>query len=285
VIPSRKPFLAETSSTLQNPPMRFLTVLPLLASTLLSLPAQAVLQGTTTRDPNGLRRSVVSVENSAGELCSGAVIGPDLVLTAAHCMMDQASYRVMAVNRSFRPRSFRVVATTVHPAFVPGTTPRTQPGVDLAILKLETPLGPEFTPLDPTLSGRVETGGTVTLAGFGVLSERLRRTARVLRQTDLVSLGPVDVANRVLIVADRNNLAQTTGAGACRGDSGGPVLAGRPGGYRLFGITSWSSGALRTREPSACGGLTAVTPIADHIGWVMEGIRMLDGIEGEWTRR
>jgi len=101
----------------------------------------------------------------------------------------------------------------------------------------------------------------------------------------LVSLGPVEVSNRVLIVADRTNLAETTGAGACRGDSGGPALAGGPGGYRLFGIISWSSGALRTREPRACGGLTAVTPVADHIGWVMEGMRSLAAIDGEWTRR
>ncbi len=265
--------------------MRLLPILSLITLTLLAGPAQAVLQGTTSRDPNGLRRSVVSIENSAGELCSGAVIAQDLVLTAAHCMTDQASYRVVAVNRSFRPRSFAVVAMAVHPAFVVGTTPRTQPGVDLAILKLDRPLGSDFTPLDPNAAGRIGTGETVTIAGFGVLSERLRRTARILRQTELVSLGPVEVANRVLIVADRNNLAETMGAGACRGDSGGPVLTSPQGGYQLLGIVSWSSGAMRTARPSACGGLTAVTPISEHIGWIREGVRMLDDMNGGWTRR
>jgi hypothetical protein len=265
--------------------MRFLPILSLAALACLADPAQAILQGTTSRDPNGLRRSVVSIENSVGELCSGAVIAQDLVLTAAHCMVDQASYRVIGVNRSFRPQSFRVIATAVHPAFVPGTTPRTQPGVDLAILKLDRPLGFDFTPLNPNTAERIGTGETITIAGFGVLSERLRRTARILRQTDLISLGPVEVANRVLIVADQNNLAETTGAGACRGDSGGPILSGQQSGYRLLGIVSWSSGALRTREPSACGGLTAVTPIADHIGWIREGVRILNGMDGEWTRR
>jgi secreted trypsin-like serine protease len=265
--------------------MRTLPFLALAALTLFAGPAQAVLQGTPNRDPNGLRRSVVYIENSEGELCSGAVIAQDLVLTAAHCMMDHAGYRVVGVNRSFRPQAFNVVATAVHPAFVQGTTPRTQPGVDLAILKLGRPLGPDYTPFDLRAPGRIDTGAPVTIAGFGLLSERAKRTARTLRQTNLVSLGPVQVANRVVIVADRDRLAETTGAGACRGDSGGPILSPTAGGYRLAGIVSWSSGALRTRDPSACGGLTAVTPISEHIGWIAQGIQALDGIPGAWTRQ
>ena len=269
--------------------MRFLPALApalaLAACALLPGPAHAILLGAASRDPNGLRRSVVSIENSIGELCSGAVIAPDLVLTAAHCLTDQASYRVVAVNRAFRPQRFRIVAAAVHPAFVPGTTPRTQPGVDLAIVKLERPLGQDFVPFDPSLSGRIDAGEGATIAGFGVSSERLKGTARTLRQTNLVSLGPVQVANRVLIVVDPQRLAETTGAGACRGDSGGPILAAGPGGYRLYGIISWSSGALRTRVASACGGLTAVTPVAEHFGWIASAARGLSSPEGAWARR
>ncbi len=246
--------------------------------TIVSFPALAITRGEVARNPNGLRQSVVRVESSTGEMCSGAVIAPDLVLTAAHCVDESASYRVVVIDRRFRQRSVRAVAAAMHPAFVPGTTPRTQPGVDLAILKLARPLGPDYTPLDPSLAGTIETGERVTIAGFGLLSERQRRTARTLRQVDLVSLGPVEVANRVVIVTDRARLAETTGAGACRGDSGGPILSAGPGGYRLIGIESWSSGALRTRDPSACGGLTAVTPVAEHLAWIMQAVRALDGV-------
>ena len=263
--------------------MRALPALALAVVTLVATPAWAVLQGATSRDPNGLRRSVVSIESSTGELCSGVVVAPDLVLTAAHCMTDRAAYRVTALNRAFRQQRFNVAALAVHPTFVPGTTPRTQPGIDLAILKLDRPLGPEFLALDPTQAGRIDVGDGVTIAGFGVLSERVRRTARTLRQTNLVSLGPIEVANRVLIVVDRNRLAETAGAGACRGDSGGPILAATQTGYLLYGITSWSSGPLRSRQPSACGGLTAVTPIAEHLGWISSSMRSLNGRNGSWT--
>jgi hypothetical protein len=260
--------------------MRALPLLALAAFSLAASPASAILQGVTSRDPNGLRRSVVSIENSLGELCSGVVVGRDLVLTAAHCVMDRAAYRVTALNRAFKRQRFKVAALAIHPTFVPGTTPRTQPGIDLAVVKLDRPLGPDFLPLDPRAAGRIDVGDQVTIAGFGVLTERARGTARTLRQTNLVSLGPIEVANRVLIVADRNRLAETTGAGACRGDSGGPILAATGGGYQLYGITSWSSGALRSPRPTACGGLTAVTPVAEHLRWIMGSMQSLNGA---WT--
>ncbi|WP_134497639.1 S1 family peptidase [Microvirga pakistanensis] len=265
--------------------MRALSFLFLIAFTFLTSSAQAVLLGSASRDPNGLRRSVVFIENSVGELCSGALVGPDLVLTAAHCVTDAASYRVVAVNRAFKPQRIRVVALIMHPSFVLGTTPRTQPGVDLAMLRLERRLGPEFLPLDPTLSGRIGLGDPVTIAGYGISNENRRGTARVLRQANLVSLGPIEVANRVQIVADPERLAETSGAGACRGDSGGPILAATQQGYLLYGIVSWSSGALRTSGRTACGGLTAVTPIAEHLGWIRQAASNLIAIDGAWTRR
>ena len=237
---------------------------------LASLPALAVTGGAVVSDPNGLRRSVVQIENSGGELCSGAVIAPDLILTAAHCVLQRANYRVTVVDRRFRRVAVKAIAAALHPSFVPGTTPRTQPGIDLAILKLATPLGPEFTPFQGigNATGLGE-GDIVDLAGFGLSAEDRRNSARVLRQTRLVSLGTLEAANRVVVVADGQRLAETTGAGACRGDSGGPILrAGLGGGYQLLGIVSWSSGALHSRTSTACGGLTAVTPVSEHGRWI-----------------
>ena len=262
---------------LHNDRMRSL-LRPLCAGLLaVASPAHAVVRGEVARDPDGARASVVRVESSRGELCSGALIAADLVLTAAHCVLDRASYRVVAVDRAFRQRTVRAVAAAMHPEFVPGTTPRTQPGVDLAILRLETPLGSDFMPLDPRATGRVGRGQAVELAGFGIAGEDQRKSGRVLRQTRLVSLGTLQVANRVHVVADQDRLAMVQGAGACRGDSGGPVLQDG----RLVGIVSWSSGALKARTLTACGGLTAVTPIADHASWIAASANTLNRIAPE----
>ena len=239
---------------------------------LVPLSAQAVVQGQVARDPDGLRASVVRIESTQGEICSGTLIAPDLVLTAAHCVMHRAGYSVVAVDRAFRQRRIGVAAATMHPEFVPGTTPEEQPGVDLALVKLAQPLGADYMPLDPRGGGSIGTGDAVDIAGFGVVAENRRNTARTLRQAHLVSIGSLQVANRVTVVTDRRRFAETAGAGACLGDSGGPILAGGPGGYQLLGVVSWSSGALRQdpKARTACGGFTAVTPLAEHTGWIAE---------------
>jgi len=266
--------------------MRARFCLTILALAALVSPAEAVLQGTSSRDANGVRRGVVAVENSVGELCSGVLVAQDIVLTAAHCVTDQASYRIVSVNRAFRTQALNVVAVLAHPAFIPGTTPRTQPGVDLALLKLERPLGSDFVPYDPRLATAITDDDRVTVAGFGLLAEKRKGTARTLREAALVANGTVEAANSVQIAVDPRRRAETSGAGACHGDSGGPVFTGPPSDHRLSGIISWSSGPMRPPGgASLCGGMTAITPLADHLAWVTSATRKLTGPEGTWSRR
>ena len=52
-------------------------------------------EGRTSRDPGGLRASVVRIESTQGEICSGTLITQDIVLTAAHCVMHKAGYNVV----------------------------------------------------------------------------------------------------------------------------------------------------------------------------------------------
>jgi secreted trypsin-like serine protease len=231
-------------------------------------PALAVVGGTNTRDAWGVRATTLRVETSQGELCSGAAIAPELVLTAAHCLIGGGSVTVVSLDQRFRPRQHAVLAVLPHPSFVPGTTPRTQPGADLAVLRLATPLPDDIQPL--TLGGGLWQGETVTMAGFGLGSENNKKSARRLRETRLVNAGNYTTSNTVKVAVDTEKKGETPGAGACRGDSGGPVLRGEARSRDLVGIVSWSSGPLNSRVRRICGGFTAITPISEHRAWISE---------------
>ncbi len=262
--------LVHPVGTMASPHLVFVLAIALVAGT---VPALAVVGGSASQDVRGARASTLRVETSRGELCSGAVIAPELVLTAAHCLMGGGSVSVVSLDTRFRARRHAVVAVLPHPSFVPGTTPRTQPGADLAMLRLAAPLPADIQPV--TLGGSLWQGESVTMAGFGLSVETNKSTARRLRETRLVNAGNYTTQNTVKVAVDAEARGETPGAGACRGDSGGPVLRGDVRSRDLVGIVSWSSGPLNTRERRICGGFTAITPISEHRGWITESAARL----------
>lgn len=245
-------------------------------------PALAVVGGQPSRAVDGARAWTLRVETSRGELCSGAVIAPELVLTAAHCLMGGGSVSVVSLDTRFRARRHAVAMVLPHPSFVPGTTPRTQPGTDLAVIRLATPLPRDIMPL--TLGSGLGQGETVAMAGFGLGVETNKNTARRLREATLVNAGSYTTANTVSVAVDTERRGEAPGAGACRGDSGGPVLRGSGRSRDLVGIVSWSSGPLNSRVRRICGGFTAITPIGDHRDWISQASAQLLGIGGPRRR-
>lgn len=241
-------------------------------------PAAAVVGGSTSRGVDGARAWTLRVETSRGELCSGAAIAPELVITAAHCLMGGGAVSVVSLDRRFRDRRHAVIAVLPHPSFVPGTTPRTQPGADLAVLRLAGPLPRDIAPL--SLGGGLSQGETVTMAGFGLGVENNKNTARRLREARLVNAGNYTTANTVKVAVDTRAQGEAPGAGACRGDSGGPVLRGTAASRDLVGIVSWSSGPLNSQVRRICGGFTAITPVGEHRAWISDASARLLALGG-----
>src|SRR5690349_22040598 len=86
-----------------------------LSAVLLALPAAAIKGGHPSLDPSGLRRHVVQIKGPGGTQCTGTIVGPRLVLTAAHCFLaGRGDYTIRALDPQFRFRFANGVQVALH---------------------------------------------------------------------------------------------------------------------------------------------------------------------------
>ena len=83
---------------------------------LLSVPAHAIVGGGAP-STEGVARSVVTIVGSRGNFCTGALIAPKLVLTAAHCVPSGADYKIVEYGADRQPSLQDVKSVAVHPGF------------------------------------------------------------------------------------------------------------------------------------------------------------------------
>jgi hypothetical protein len=247
--------------------LRALTALTCIVVT--TLPAPAIVGGASPA-PDEVARAVVLIVGSRGNFCSGAALAPDLVLTAAHCVLPGADYRIVEYDSGQQPQLRSVARVLTHPKFDPAAARRHRATADVALLKLEAPLS-RVTPA--TLYGpgfTVAPGDTFMVAGQGVAAQGDGKSGGTVRAAKLVTTGrPGTLQIRLFDAATRGERA---GLGACTGDSGAPVFSATSGGLRIVGVVSWSTGPQNTE---GCGGLTGVTPLTLYGDWITATAKIL----------
>jgi hypothetical protein len=220
-----------------------------------SAPAHAIVSGADDQGP--LSRATVMVLGAGGGMCSAVVIARDVVLTAAHCVTGAPEHRVYFRDETGQPAFIEPTAKAVHPGYDAKAIEARRRSIDLALLRLPRSLPARFG--TATLSvAAVTRGALVAIGGYGVAREgdaRSTGTYRVARVPVVEPHGP----SRILVWASG---AEHGGAGACEGDSGGPIT--RDSGGSVFAITTWATGM----KGRACGHYSQGVLLAPQRAWI-----------------
>ncbi|MET0277331.1 MAG: S1 family peptidase [Pseudorhodoplanes sp.] len=243
-------------------------VLTIAVSALLSASPACAIVGGAPPTTEGIGRTIVTIVGSRGTFCSGALIGPRLVLTAGHCVQGGTEYRIVEYDAAHKPQLKTVRRAAAHPGFNMQAIQAHRASSDVALLELEAPakdgipavLGVPQLPLAP--------GNAFTIAGIGVTIRGDGRSGGVVRTAPLVATGkPGSLQIRLV---DPLTQGAKQGLGACTGDSGGPLFEQQAAGQVIVGVISWSTGA---NGGGGCGGMTGATPLTLYRDWIAQTAR------------
>lgn len=196
---------------------------------------------------------VLAAGPGRGGFCSGVALGSRVVLTAAHCVAAPHTTRVHYRDASGAPVLIEAARIARHPRYRANAIAARAPSVDLALIETREDLPDALSPA-AIAEGPRATGARVEVAGFGVTREGRPETSGRFRSATLSLRGPL---SNLLLWLDGD-------AGACTGDSGGPVFADGA----LVALTAFAEGA----GGKACGKLTQAVRLAPHRGWIEEVI-------------
>lgn len=222
-------------------------------------------------------------EGKGGFVCTGTVVSPRVILTAAHCVENiqrgtftpPSRYAVAtgttSPSKALGENVFRVVENHVFPGFDPGRLRG-----DAAILVLDRPTtAPPIALADPADAALYAGGDPIQLAGWGLTGPNAAKGPKSLRATTMVVQPPsfCERKTRRYYSPFSSSVqfcaldAPTKKSGGCFGDSGGPAIGQRPDGTPVeLGIVSTGGPFCNPQYPNV---LTRADTVST---WVAEWV-------------
>mgnify|MGYP005817202685 CR=1 FL=1 len=246
--------------------MKIIAIVPALAL-LASTPASAIVGGGVP-SAEGVGRSIITIVGSRGNFCTGALIAPKVVLTAAHCVQPGADYKIVEYGPDRQLQLKDVKSVAIHPAFRMDAMVAHRATADIALLQLAAPTAGKAPAALGAPNIPVIVGGRFTIAGIGVTVRGDGKSGGTVRVAGLIATGQPGTLQIRLV--DPLSRGARDGLGACTGDSGGPVFEDKQTGPAIVGVISWSTGP---NNSAGCGGITGVTPLTLYRDWILQTAR------------
>ena len=228
-----------------------MAILTILSRAALCVMLIFAFRGAASAEESALRRLDTSDEsrgwNAVGRLnmgsrsfCTGALIAPNLVLTAAHCLFDSRSgarintddIEFLAGWRNGRAAAYRGIKRAVaHPEYVYGGGDKlTRVSYDLALLELDQPI--RMTSIHPfetdPLPHKGDEVGVVSYARDRSEAPSLQEVCHVLDQEDLLLVLSCNVdfgSSGAPIFSVRDGVARVVSVVSSKADYAGSSVA------------------------------------------------------------
>lgn len=170
---------------------------------------------------------IYSTQQKGLETCTGTLIGPHHIVTAAHCVKGMSTVGISWGNKLTGPNSaVTVTGYTSYPSYQDGSR-----DFDIGIISFSGTLPSNMQPVPLAASSQPQRGQELLLAGYGQTTNDDSQSNIDLRQVK-VKVDIVDTSRRVV------DIEKNTKRGGCFGDSGGPAFVEESGSLKLVGATS-----------------------------------------------